>query len=63
MKANSLLDPRFRYVPAAATDIRATWQRFGFDPRKNAERRSRLVERRSQPESAAIHPLVRKTAA
>ncbi len=62
MKATSLLDPRFRYVPAAATDIKATWQRFGFDPRKNAERRSRLVERQSQPETAAIHPLVRKTA-
>ena len=62
MRATSLLDPRFRYVPAAATDVRATWQRFGFDPRKNAERRSRLIERLSPPETAAIHRLLRKTA-
>ena len=38
-----LLDARFRYVPAAETDIAATWRRFGFDPRSNAERRERLT--------------------
>jgi len=36
-----LLDPRFRYVPAVATDVTATWRRFGFDPRQNEERRTR----------------------
>ena len=36
-----LLDRRFRYVPAVATDVTATWRRFGFDPRQNEERRAR----------------------
>jgi hypothetical protein len=40
-----LLDPRFNYIPAAETDIAATWKRFGFDPRANAERRARLRRR------------------
>jgi hypothetical protein len=40
-----LLDPRFRYVPALATDVGATWRRFGFDSRRNVERRARLKQR------------------
>jgi hypothetical protein len=43
-----LLDPRFRYVPAAATDIAATWRRFGFDSRRNEERRARIRQRLAQ---------------
>jgi hypothetical protein len=43
-----LLDPRFRYVPAAATDITATWRRFGFDSRRNEERRARVRQRLAQ---------------
>jgi hypothetical protein len=31
MKAR-ILDPKFKYVPAAATDIQATWRRFGWRP-------------------------------
>lgn len=38
----NLLDPRFKYVPAAATDIASTWRRFGFDPLANERRRARL---------------------
>ena len=56
-----LLDPRFRYVPATATDITATWRRHGFDARWNAERRARLQEQAVNAD-AAIHPLLRKTA-
>jgi hypothetical protein len=37
-----LLDPRFNYVPAAATDVASTWRRFGFNPGSNDERRARL---------------------
>ncbi len=40
--AIGLLDPRFNYIPANATDIVATWRRFGFDPRANQQRRERL---------------------
>ena len=28
----SLLNPAFKYIPAAQTDIRKTWQKFGFKP-------------------------------
>ena len=35
-----LLDRRFKYIPAAATDVAATWRRFGFDPRVNEARRA-----------------------
>jgi len=60
----SLLDPRFKYVPAASTDIAATWRRHGFDARWNAERRARLQQRSANADaaSAAIYALVRRTA-
>jgi hypothetical protein len=28
----SLLDASFKYVPAAATDIKETWRKFGWRP-------------------------------
>ena len=68
VRTMGLLDPRFRYVPADATDIKATWQRYGFDARRNAERRARLNKRGPgiaasvETEAVAIHPLIRKTA-
>lgn len=39
----SILDRRFRYVPAVSTDVTATWRRFGFDTRQNDERRARFT--------------------
>lgn len=35
----SILDPRFKYVPAAATDIRKTFARVRREQRLQAERR------------------------
>jgi hypothetical protein len=39
--AMRLLDQRFRYIPAANTDVAATWRRFGFRPTTESERRAR----------------------
>lgn len=49
-----LLDFRFNYIPAAATDIAATWARFGFDPHVNKQRRDLLRSRISGPAAALI---------
>jgi hypothetical protein len=43
-----LLDPRFKYIPAAATDVAGTWRRFGFTPVTDEERRARLLRGRPQ---------------
>ena len=40
--ATRLLDLRFNYIPAAATDIAATWRLHGFDPCVNKQRRELL---------------------
>jgi len=29
---SKILDPEFKYVPAAATDIQVTWRKFGWRP-------------------------------
>jgi hypothetical protein len=49
-----LLDLRFNYIPAAATDIAATWKRFGFDPHANKQRREQLRNSISGPAAALI---------
>jgi hypothetical protein len=39
--AHSILDPSFRYVPAAATSVADTWRRYGWRPTTAEERRTR----------------------
>lgn len=36
-----ILDARFKYVPALATNVVATWRRFGYRPTTDAERLAR----------------------
>lgn len=41
----SLLDPEFRYIPSAQTDVTRTWRRFGWTPpdsRKQALMKAKL---------------------
>ena len=52
--ATRLLDLRFKYIPAAATDIAATWKRHGFDPRVNKQRRELLRNSITGPATALI---------
>ena len=53
-RATRLLDLRFNYIPAAATDIAATWKRFGFDPRENKQRREMLKNSITGPAASLI---------
>jgi hypothetical protein len=51
-----LLDPGFRYVPSANTNVTATWKRFGYRPTTEAERRarqSRAMDPSSSPTGVA----------
>ena len=52
--ATRLLDFRFNYIPAAATDIAATWKRFGFDPHANRQRREALKSSITGPAASLI---------
>lgn len=31
-------DPRFQYIPAAATDVQRTWRRFGWIPQSEVKK-------------------------
>jgi hypothetical protein len=49
-----LLDPGFRYVPSANTNVTATWKRFGYRPTTDAERRARQSRMEAEAGAAAL---------
>ena len=53
----SILDPRFKYVPAISTDVLATFRRFGFQPTSDEERRERLARHGMQPRKLGQSPV------
>ena len=33
----SILDPRFKYIPSAQTDVQRTWMKYGWKPTERKE--------------------------
>ena len=59
-----ILNRSFQYVPAAETDVAATWKRFGFSAEANAERRARLQSSTDAgDEEMELHELALRVAA
>jgi len=38
VRPQTLLDKKFVYVPASATDVTQTWKKFGWQPIENKEK-------------------------
>ena len=36
-KPKSILDPNFKYIPSAQTDVQATWRKHGWKPVERKE--------------------------
>lgn len=59
-----LLDPRFKWTPAASTNVTNTWKKHGFKPTTEAERAARQKKLQDDDATPApnVTPLVRAVA-
>lgn len=58
----SLLNPRWKYTPSTATDIRETLRKHGFKATTDAERKARQLRGRGDDKfSANVTPINRKS--
>lgn len=59
----SILDPSFSYVNSTNTNVRDTWERFGFKPTTENQRRARQLRKsKPQPAKSNVREIRRKSA-
>jgi hypothetical protein len=51
---NRLLDPKFKYTPAAATDITQTWRKYGWKPIAESKKDEPPTVLRNRPKTTGV---------
>ena len=51
-----ILDPNFKYTCAAATDIQATWRKFGWRPLNEMPDMRSLDRSKTDPTKGRVYP-------